>query len=82
MPNTKHDLVHELPEHKEAIHDLKTTSAHFARLFEEYHQVDKEMHRIEDNIETPSDEYTNQRKLDRLALKDKLHTLILASQAN
>jgi uncharacterized protein len=82
MTIQKHDLIHELPEHKDTIHDLKVSNAHFARLFDEYHQVDKEMHRIEENIETPSDDYTNQRKHDRLALKDKLHKMILASVAN
>jgi len=82
MAIEKHDLIHEFPEHKEVIHDLKTSSAHFARLFDEYHQLDKDVHRIEDNIETPSDEYTNQRKIARLSLKDKLHEIILANQAN
>ena len=52
MAIQKHDLIHELPEHKDTIHDLKVNDAHFARLFDEYHQVDKEMHRIEENIET------------------------------
>lgn len=82
MALQKHDLIHELPEHRETIHDLKVKNAHFARLFEEYHKVDKEMHRIEENIETPSDDYTHQRKIDRLALKDKLHAMILECEAN
>ena len=76
MPIEKHDLLHELPEHRDAIHTLKMNNAHFARLFEEYHEVDHEVHRIEDNIETPSDEYTNERKAKRLALKDELLKMI------
>jgi uncharacterized protein len=76
MPIEKHDLVHELPEHRDAIHTLKMNNAHFARLFDEYHEVDHEVHRIEDNIETPSDEYTNERKAKRLALKDELLKMI------
>lgn len=79
MPLEKHDLLHELPDHKDTIHKLKTTNNHFARLFDDYHKVDKEIHRIEDNIETPSDDYTNQRKTTRLALKDELHQMILAA---
>ena len=77
MPLDKHDLLHEFPEHKEAIHQLKTSNNHFAKLFDEYHQTDKEVHRIEEHIETPSDSYANQRKIDRLALKDQLHQMIL-----
>ena len=57
MAIQKHDLIHELPEHRDTIHNLKVSNAHFARLFDEYHQVDKEMHRIDENIETPSDDY-------------------------
>lgn len=77
MPIEKHDLLHEFPEHKDTIHSLKVSDNHFAKLFDEYHQTDKEVHRIEEHIETPTDEYTNKRKLDRLALKDKLHKMIL-----
>jgi uncharacterized protein YdcH (DUF465 family) len=76
MPIEKHDLLHELPEHKEAIHELKMNNAHFAKLFEEYHATDKEVHRIEENIETPSDNYTHEQKIKRLALKDALLKLI------
>ena len=76
MPIEKHDLLHELPEHRDTIHDLKMSDAHFARLFDEYHDVDKEVHRIEENIETPSDEYTHERKIKRLALKDELLQII------
>ena len=39
MFNEKHDLIHELPEHREAIHNLKMTNNHFACLFEEYHEI-------------------------------------------
>lgn len=78
MPIEKHDLLHELPEHKDAIHHLKMHDAHFAKLFDQYHETDKEVHRIEENIETPSDEYTHERKVERLALKDELLKIIQA----
>ncbi len=76
MPIKKHDLLHELPEHRDAIHSLKMNNAHFARLFDEYHEVDKEVLRIEEEIETPSDEYTHKRKIKRLAFKDELLKMI------
>lgn len=76
MPIEKHDLIHELPEHRDAIHQLKLENAHFARLFEEYHETDHEVHRIEEGVETPSDDYTNGRKVKRLALKDELLKMI------
>ena len=76
MLNEKHDLVHEFPEHKETIHKLKISDNHFARLFEEYHEVDHEIHRIETEVETPSDDYTEEKKKQRLHLKDQLLKMI------
>jgi uncharacterized protein YdcH (DUF465 family) len=71
-----HSLLNEFPEYKQAIHDLKMGNHHFARLFDEYHIVDKEIHRIEEGIETPSDVYTEKLKKQRLHLKDELYGMI------
>lgn len=76
MLNEKHDLIHELPEHRETIHKLKTSNNHFARLFDEYHEVDHEVHRIETDVETTSDEYLEEKKKQRLHLKDELLKII------
>ena len=76
MLTEKHDLVHELPEHRQAIHDLKISNNHFARLFDEYHEVDHEVHRIETGVENTSDEYLEGRKKRRLYLKDELYRII------
>ena len=76
MLSEKHDLVHELPEHRDTIHNLKMTNNHFARLFDEYHEVDHEVHRIETRVETTSDDYLEERKKVRLHLKDELFRMI------
>ena len=76
MLNEKHDLVHELPEHKDAIHNLKMNDNHFARLFDEYHETDHEVHRIETGAENTADDYLDQRKKRRLQLKDELLSII------
>ena len=44
-----HDLHHEFPEFADAIHALKTQHNHFARLFDEYHHVTKEVESIEED---------------------------------
>ena len=72
----KHDLIHEFPEHKERIHQLKVEDSHFAKLFEEYHDVDHEVRRIEMEVEARSDEYLEDKKKQRLLLKDQLHSII------
>ena len=76
MLTEKHDLVHELPEYRETIHELKMKNHHFARLFEEYHEADHEVHRIETGVENTSDEYLEERKKVRLHLKDELFQMI------
>jgi len=76
MLHEKHDLIHELPEHRDAIHTLKTSNAYFSKLFDEYHLIDHEVHRIETGIENTSDEYLEDRKKHRLSLKDELFKMI------
>ena len=76
MLSEKHDLLHELPEHRDTIHNLKMTNNHFARLFDQYHEVDHEVHRIETGIENTSDEHLEERKKIRLHLKDELYRMI------
>jgi len=76
MLHEKHDLVHELPEHRDTIHDLKMSNAHFSLLFEKYHEVNDEVHRIETGIENTSDDYLESRKKERLRLKDQLYEMI------
>lgn len=72
----KHDLLHELPEHKDAIHHLKMNNAHFSRLFDEYHETTHEVHRIEIGVENTSDDYLEEKKKLRLNLKDQLFHMI------
>ncbi len=79
MTIEKHDLVHEFPELRDKIHELKTTNAHFARLFEEYHAADREVRRMEEEIETPSDEVVEQAKMKRVHLKDQLYAMLTQS---
>ena len=74
-----HDLIHELPEFKDKIHELKTSNAHFAKLFDEYHEIDHEVRRIEQGVETPSDDYVEEVKKKRLALKDELFKMLQAA---
>jgi len=78
MPIENHSLVKEFPEHKARIHELKTSDAHFHRLFTEYHEVDKDIHHFESGAEATSDEYLETLKLKRLHLKDELLAMLTA----
>lgn len=76
MTLEKHDLHHEFPNLTDEIHHLKMTDNHFARLFNEYHEIDHEVNRIEQGVENTSDEYLDGRKKQRLNLKDKLFVML------
>lgn len=71
-----HSLANEFPEYKDAIHTLKMSNNHFAKLFEEYHSVDKEIHRIEQGAENTTDEYLEGLKKKRLHSKDELFNIL------
>ena len=71
----------EFTQFKEVIHELKMTDNHFARLFNEYHELDHEVHRIETGAENTSDDYLEERKKARLNLKDQLFSMLKAHAA-
>ena len=71
-----HDLIHEFPELREKIHELKISNNHFRRLFDDYHSSDHDVHRVESGVEPTSDEVLNEMRRKRLALKDELYRLL------
>ena len=76
-----HPLVNELPEFKEKIHALKTSDAHFAKLFSAYHDADKTVLRMEEGIEVVADHVLEEAKKLRLHLKDELFAILKKSAA-
>ncbi len=76
MPLEHHSLLSEFPEHRERIHTLKTSDAHFARLFGEYDAIEHDVHRIESGAEAASDERLEGLKKQRLHLKDQLFAML------
>ena len=71
----KHDLHHEFPNHEERIHELKLNDKHFRKLFDEYHDVNKDIHRLEAS-ESYTDEELNRLRKKRVKLKDELFAII------
>lgn len=76
-----HDLHHEFPEYAEAIHGLKMSSKHFARLFDEYHALTSKIEVLEDNDSPVADIELEGMKKQRLKLKDELYAMIKAGKA-
>ncbi|MEO1282268.1 MAG: DUF465 domain-containing protein [Pseudomonadota bacterium] len=76
MSHVAHELAEEFPEHKSRIHDLKMSDAHFARLFDTYHEVNREIHRVEAAGINTTDEHFEDLKKQRLALKDDIAAML------
>lgn len=76
-----HDLHHEFPDMGPQIRELKMKDRHFARLFDEYHDVDREVRKIEEQVEAASDERLEELKLRRLHLKDELYGMLKQATA-
>jgi len=51
MTHTPHELANDFPEHADRIAQLRQGDAHFARLAEAYHEINREVHRAETKIE-------------------------------
>ena len=76
-----HDLHHEFPEYENEIRDLKMADAHFAKLFDEYHAVNRHVQRVELNAELATDPELEDLKKQRLKLKDELYAMLKEKQA-
>ena len=76
MLGEHHSLAREFPEYKDQIHELKVNNPEFAQMFEKYEDIDKEIYRIEMQIENTSDEYLEGLKIKRVKLKDQLYAML------
>ncbi len=72
-----HDLAHEFPEHKDKIHSLKLGNAHFAKLFDAYHALTKDVERVEGAGMPVADETLVAQKKERALLKDQLYAMLV-----
>ncbi|MFP8968373.1 YdcH family protein [Pokkaliibacter sp. CJK22405] len=75
----QHDLVHEFPELRDRIHELKVNDAHFQKLFDEYHDLNREIQKMEAEVQPVSTEREEVCKKQRLKLKDELYGMLKAS---
>ncbi len=76
MSHTPHELADEFPNDHAILHELKLNNAHFVTLSERYHEVNGEIHRIESEVESTSDEYAESLKKKRLALIDEISQIV------
>lgn len=76
MSNTPHELAQEFPEHLQKMHALKTGDTRFARLFDEYHDVNRAIHRAETDVEPVGDAHMENMRKQRMVLKDEIYGML------
>jgi uncharacterized protein YdcH (DUF465 family) len=81
MANTPHELAEEFPDMTDRIRELRTKDNHFARLVEEYHEINRQIHRIETRIEPASEDVEEELKRHRVRLKDEIAEMLSGAPA-
>ena len=76
MSHVPHGLHEEFPQAAAAISKLKIGDAHFARITDRYEHLNREIHRVETDIEPSSDERLEELKKERLKLKDEIAAML------
>lgn len=76
MSNTPHELAEDFPELADRIHELKVSNPHFARLADEYHDVNRHIHRHESGIQPASETHETELRKRRIVLKDEIYAML------
>ena len=69
-------FAEDFPEQAERIHALKSSDAHFARLYENYNELNRTIARIETRVEPTTEDVEEDLKRRRVRLKDELVALL------
>jgi uncharacterized protein YdcH (DUF465 family) len=72
MSHVPHEITEEFPHLVAEISSLKARDAHFARLLDDYHTVNRAIHRAEVNVEPVADHHMIEMRKKRLVLKDEI----------
>lgn len=73
-----HDLIHEFPELRDRIHELKIGNNHFRKLFDEYHELTSDIENMEKEEKAVSTQTEEAAKIRRVHLKDELYKMLIA----
>ena len=79
--NLHHPIVEELPRHASLIKHLKGTDDKFRRTYDEYHHLDDEIYRVEEGIESATEQELEEMKMKRVRFKDWLFHAITHAPA-
>jgi hypothetical protein len=64
------------PEYRDQITQLKTTDAHFVRIFDQHNALDQQIKRMESHAEASTPVQIEQLKKEKLHLKDEVYAIL------
>lgn len=64
------------PEYRDQIAQLKSTDAHFGRMFDQHNVLDQLIQRMENHTEPSTPVQIEQLKKQKLALKDEVYVML------
>lgn len=76
MSHVPHELAEEFPEHRDAISTLKRTSSHFSKLADQYHEINRAIHRFETRVEPVDERPEHGLRIQRMVLKDQIYAML------
>ncbi len=79
--HTPNELTTVFKRDRDLITQLKRDDAHYSRLADEYHEVNRQVHRIEAETEAASDERVEALKKQRLSLLDEISAIVSKARA-
>ena len=82
MSHTPHELAEEFPELAAEMAQLNQSDAHFEKLAEEYHKLNRAIHRAETDVEPTSDDHMADMRKNRLVLKDEIYAYLKKKTAS
>lgn len=77
MTHVPHELAEEFPDFVNQLHHLRETDGHFYRITNEYHELNRAIHRAETNVEPCDDARMNEMRKRRMALKDEIYGMLV-----
>ena len=75
------DLADDFPGQEERIHALKTSNNRFGKLYDEYVDLSRAIHRIESRVEPADEDREEELKRRRVHLKDELAAMLMNAES-
>ena len=75
------NLADDFPGKADRIQRLKTSNNHFARLYDEYDELNRTIQRVESRVEPTTEDVEEELKRRRVQLKDEIAAMLAADGA-